>query len=69
MNTTAPLAFSPLQHSRVCVFLAVILFGLAVGSVYWNESSHYLIYLTLGVVFAVLGVAPMVIHLVQQRSK
>jgi hypothetical protein len=63
------LPFSPLQHSRVCFFLAVILFLLAAGSVYWNESAHYLIYLALGLVFTVLGIAPLVVHALQNKSK
>ena len=45
-----------------CVFLfrGHVLFLLAAGSVYWNESAHYLIYLylALGLVFAVLGIRP-----------
>jgi hypothetical protein len=61
--------FSPLQHARVSFFLAVILFLLAAGSVYWNESAHYHIYLALGLLFAVLGFAPLVVHLLQHKSK
>jgi Ni,Fe-hydrogenase I cytochrome b subunit len=64
-----PVSFSPLQHARMCFFLAVILFLLAAGAVYWNESAHYHIYLALGVVFAVLGFVPLVMHAWQHKSK
>ncbi len=64
-----PISFSPLQHARVCFFLAVVLFLLAAGSVYWNESAHYHIYLALGLLFAVLGFAPLVMHALQHKSK
>ncbi len=63
------IAFSPLQHARMCFFLAVILFLLAAGAAYWNESAHYHIYLGLGVLFAVLGIAPLVVHLLHHKSK
>jgi hypothetical protein len=68
-HNTMPINFSPLQHSRVCFFLAVILFLLAAGSFYWHESSHYLIYLTLGIILAVLGLAPLVFYALHNRSK
>jgi hypothetical protein len=61
--------FSPMQHARVCFFLAVILFLLAAGSVYWNETAHYHIYLALGLLFAVLGFAPLLGHLLHHKSK
>ncbi len=64
-----PISFSPLQHARVCFLLAVILFLLAAGSVYWNESTHYHLYLALGLVFAVLGFAPWLMHALQHKSK
>jgi Ni,Fe-hydrogenase I cytochrome b subunit len=69
LPNSMPISFSPLQHARVCFFLAVILFLLAAGSVYWNESAHYHIYLGLGVVFTVLGFAPLVMHALQHKSK
>jgi hypothetical protein len=69
LPSPVPIPFSPLQHSRVCFFLAVILFALAAGSIYWNESAHYRIYLALGLVFAVLGIAPLVMHALQHKSK
>jgi Ni,Fe-hydrogenase I cytochrome b subunit len=68
-NNTIPINFSPLQHSRVCFFLAVILFLLAAGSVYWHESSHYTIYLTLGIILAVLGLVPLLFHALHHRAK
>lgn len=64
-----PMHFSPWQHSRVCLLLAVVLFVLAAWSVEWNESAHYHIYLGLGVVFAVLGIAPLIVHVLQNKSK
>jgi len=64
-----PVRSSALQHSRVCFVLAVILFLLAAGSVEWNESSHYHIYLALGLVFAVLGFAPLVVHFLHHDPK
>ena len=71
LRTQNPLSLrvSPLQHARVCFVLAVILFLLAAGSVYWNESAHYRIYIALGLVFAVLGIAPLIVHALQERSK
>lgn len=69
LQSPVQLPFSPVQHSRVCFFLAVVLFLLAAGSVYWNESAHYLIYLALGLVFAVLGIAPLVMQALQNKSK
>ncbi len=69
LQNSIPISFSPLQHARVCFVLALILFLLAAGSVYWNESSHYHIYLALGLVFAVLGFAPLVFHVLQHKSK
>ena len=69
LQNPIPVPFSPLQHSRVCFLLAVILFLLAAGSVYWNESAHYHIYLALGLVFAVLGIAPLVVQALQHKSK
>ena len=69
LQSPVPILLSPLQHSRVCFFLAVILFVLAAGSVYWNESAHYRIYLALGLVFAVLGIAPLVVHALQHKTK
>jgi hypothetical protein len=64
-----PLHISPVQHARVCLVLAVILFLLAAWSVKWNESAHYHIYLALGLVFAVLGIAPLIVHMLQGKSK
>ncbi len=64
-----PLHISPVQHARVCFLLAVILFVLAAGSVYWNESSHYHIYLTLGLIFAVLGIAPLVMRALHNKPR
>jgi hypothetical protein len=69
VQNSVQLPFSPLQHSRVCFFLAVVLFLLAAGSVYWNESAHYLIYLALGLVFAALGIAPLVLRALQSKPK
>jgi Ni,Fe-hydrogenase I cytochrome b subunit len=69
LQNPVQISFSPLQHSRVCFLLAVILFLLAAGSVYWNESAHYLIYLALGLVFTVLGIAPLVMQALQDKSK
>jgi len=68
-QNSIPLSFSPLQHSRVCFVVAVVLFLLAAGAAYWNESAHYLIYLALGLVFAVLGIAPLVVRALQHKSK
>jgi accessory gene regulator protein AgrB len=69
LQSPLPIHFSPWQHSRVCFVLAVILFVLAAWSVEWNESAHYHIYLALGLVFAVLGIAPLVFHVLQHKSK
>jgi hypothetical protein len=70
LRTHNPLVhISTAQHARVCFVLAVILFLLAAWSVYANESAHYHIYLGLGLVFAVLGIAPLVMHAMQGKSK
>jgi hypothetical protein len=69
LHSPIPISFSPVQHSRVSFVLAVILFLLAAGSVYWNESAHYHIYLALGLVFVALGFAPLVMHALQHKSK
>ncbi len=69
LQNSVPIPFSPLQHSRVCFVLAVILFLLAAWSVQWNESAHYHIYLALGLVFAVLGIAPLVMQALQHKPK
>jgi hypothetical protein len=70
LRTHNPLVhISTAQHARVCFVLAVILFLLAAWSVYANESAHYHIYLALGLVFAVLGIAPLVMHALQGKSK
>jgi hypothetical protein len=64
-----PTRFSPLQHARACFVLAVVLFSMAAGSYYWHESTHYLIYLGFGLVFAILGFVPLVMHLTQHKEK
>ncbi len=61
--------FSPLQHARVCFFVAVVLFGLAAGSYFWNEAVHYRMYLAMGLIFAVLGLAPLVAHIWHGKPK
>lgn len=63
------LPFSPVHHAWACFILAVVLFSMAFGSYYWNESSHYHIYLVLGVIFALLGVAPLLMQAFQQKSR
>jgi len=68
-NNLFPIHFSPLQHARVCLFLALVLFALAWGSYHWNESTHYLIYLGLGLLFAVLGFAPLIVHALHRKEK
>jgi hypothetical protein len=68
-GSSVPFHFSPWQHSRVCFGLAVILFVLAAGSVYWNESAHFQIYVAMGVIFAVLGLIPVVVHALQNKTK
>ncbi len=60
---------SPVQYARVSLFLAVVLFLLAAGSYSWNEGVHYHIYLVLGVIFAILGIVPLVIHALHPGSK
>jgi hypothetical protein len=68
-DTLFPLRFSPLQHARACFVLAVVLFSLAAGSYYWNESTHYIIYLALGLLFSVLGFVPWLLHVMQPKQK
>jgi len=68
-NGLFPIQLSARQHARVCIFLAVVLFALAWGSYYWNESTHYLIYLGLGLLFTVLGFAPLILHALHGKGK
>jgi hypothetical protein len=63
------LHFSPVQHARVSLVLAVVLFLLAAVSYSWNEGVHYRLYLILGLIFAFLGFVPLVIHALQPKSK
>ena len=63
------LRLSPVQHARVSFVLAVVLFLLAAGSYSWNENVHYRLYLVLGLIFVVLGFAPLLIRAFQPRSK
>jgi multisubunit Na+/H+ antiporter MnhB subunit len=60
---------SPTQYAFACFALAVVLFSLAFGAYYWNESVHYHIYLALGLILAVLGLAPLVMQAFQHRSR
>jgi hypothetical protein len=63
LQNSAPASLLPWQHSRVCLFVALILFLMAAASVmYWNESAHYHFYLALGLLFAAFGIAPLVMH-------
>ncbi len=64
-----PMHSSTAQLARVCFVVAVILFLLAAWSIHANESAHYRIYLGLGLVFAVLGIAPLIMHAMQGKSK
>jgi hypothetical protein len=68
-HNTLKIHFSPLQHAGVCFFLAVALFGLAVGSHFWHEAVHYRMYIGMGLICAMLGFAPLVAHLRHDRSK
>jgi hypothetical protein len=68
-HNSIQIRFSPLQHARVSLVLAVVLFLLAAGSYYWNEAVHYRIYLVLGLIFAILGFAPLLVHAFQPKSK
>jgi hypothetical protein len=71
LRTSNPLDihFSPLQHARVCFFFTVVLFGLAAGSYFWNEAVHYRMYLAMGLIFAILGLAPLLVHFFHGKSK
>ncbi|AXC10703.1 hypothetical protein ACPOL_1355 [Acidisarcina polymorpha] len=66
---TVPMGFSPLQHSRVCIVFAIVLFSLAAGAYHWNEAAHLEIYLVLGLIFAVLGIAPLLMRALHGNSK
>jgi hypothetical protein len=68
-HNTLHLHFSSWQHARLCLFLAVVLFGLSLGSYYWNESIHYRLYLGMGLIFFIVGVVPFLMHLLQGKSK
>jgi len=68
-RNTIPIPFSPLQHAWVCFVLAIVLFSLAAGSYYWNEAVHYRLYIALGLIFAILGIAPLLGHIFHHKSK
>ncbi len=61
-KTTIPIHFSPVQHARLWFVLAVVLFSLAGGAHYWHEVAQYDIYLSMGLVFSVLGLLPLLAH-------
>jgi hypothetical protein len=70
-RTHSPISIqlSPFNHARACFVVALVLFSLSAGSYYWNESVHYRIYLALGVIFAMLGFGPLVLHALHSKSK
>ena len=69
LQNPLPIAFSPVQHSRVCFVLAVILFLLAAGRSSGMSPPIITSISALGLVFAVLGIAPLVMHALQHKPK
>jgi hypothetical protein len=67
-NPMISLPMSPTQHTCACFALAVVVFLMAFGAYYWNEGVHYHIYLALGLIFALLGLAPLVMQAFQHKS-
>jgi len=63
------LRLSPSHHARACLLLAAALFALAAGAYFWNEAVHCRLYVGLGLVFALLGLAPFLAHLSHGRPK
>jgi hypothetical protein len=69
MHNSVHLHFPPSQHARVCLLLAIALFGLSASAYFWNEAVHYRLYIGLGLVFSVFGLAPFVAQLLHRKPK
>ena len=68
-HSPIPLRISLMQYAWVCFVLVVVMFSLAAVAYYWHESTHLRIYLALGLVLALLGVAPVVAQALHHKSE